>query len=139
MISFSTVEIKFKLSNKLRVKSWVKSIITSEGKSAGDITYIFCTDSYLGSMNEKYLNHHTLTDIITFDYSEEGKISGDIFISIDRIKENSGNFKTTFNEELGRVMAHGILHLVGYKDKTPDDRSIMRSKEDYYLSTCPNL
>jgi rRNA maturation RNase YbeY len=139
MISFSTVEINFDLSNKLKVKSWVKSIITSEGKSAGDISYIFCTDSYLGSMNEKYLNHLTLTDIITFDYSEKGKISGDIFISIDRIKENSGNFNTTFNEELGRVMAHGILHLVGYKDKTPGDKSIMRGKENYYLSSCPNL
>jgi len=139
MVSFSTVEIKFDLSNKLKVKSWVKSIITSEGKSLGDITYIFCSDTYLGSINEKYLKHHTLTDIITFDYSDKGKISGDIFISIDRIKENSGSFKTTFNEEFSRVMAHGILHLVGYKDKTNEEKIIMRSKEDYYLSSSPNL
>ena len=139
MISFSTVETNYNLKNRLKVKNWVKSILETEGKSAGDVTYVFCTDEYLLGMNEKYLKHDTLTDIITFDYSEKGKLSGDIFISIDRVKENAGSFNTTFNQELGRVMAHGVLHLSGYKDKNPEDKRMMRSKEDFYLASFPNL
>jgi rRNA maturation RNase YbeY len=139
MISFSTTEITYNLKNKLKVKNWIKSILETERKSAGDITYIFCNDEYLLGMNEKYLKHDTLTDIITFDYSENGKLSGDIFISVERVKENSGSFKTTMDQELGRVMAHGVLHLSGYKDKTSDDKKIMRSKEDFYLTSYPNL
>jgi rRNA maturation RNase YbeY len=139
MISFSTAEIEFNLKNKLKVKVWVKSILEAEKKKAGDITYIFCNDDYLGSMNEKYLKHDTLTDIITFDYSEKGILSGDIFISIERVKENADTFKSGFDAELGRVMAHGVLHLSGYKDKTADDKKEMRSKEDFYLSSFPNL
>jgi len=139
MISFSTVEIEYNLKNKLKVKTWVKTILETEGKVAGEITYVFCNDEYLGSMNEKYLKHNTLTDIITFDYSEKGKYSGDIFISLERIKENAGSFNTTFDAELGRVMAHGVLHLSGYKDKTPEDKKVMRSKEDFYLSSYPNF
>jgi len=139
MISFSVVETNYNLKNKLKVRSWVKSILETEGKTAGEITYVFCNDEYLGGMNEKYLKHNTLTDIITFDYSEKGKLSGDIFISIERVKENAGSFNTTLNQELGRVMAHGVLHLSGYKDKTPEDKRIMRSKEDFYLATFPNL
>ncbi len=139
MISFSAVETTHKLKNKLKIKSWVNFIVKAEGKTAGDITYIFCNDEYLGGMNEKYLKHDTLTDIITFDYSEKEKLSGDIFISIERVKENAGIYTTTFDAELGRVMAHGVLHLVGYKDKTPEDKKMMRSKEDFYLSSFPNL
>jgi len=139
MISFTEVEIKYTLKNRLKVRSWVKSIVEAEGKSAGDITYVFCNDDYLGNMNEKYLKHNTLTDIITFDYSEKGRLSGDIFISLERIKENSENFDTSFNQELGRVMAHGVLHLSGYKDKSPEEKEVMRSKEDLYLSSFPNL
>ena len=139
MISFSTVETNYNLKNRLKVKNWVKSILETEGKSAGDVTYVFCTDEYLLGMNEKYLKHDTLTDIITFDYSEKGKLSGDIFISIDRVKENAGSFNTTINQELGRVMAHGVLHLSGYKDKNPEDKRMMRSKEDFYLASFPNL
>jgi probable rRNA maturation factor len=139
MISFSTAEIEFNLKNKLKVKAWVKSILEAEKKVAGDITYIFCNDDFLGSMNEKYLKHDTLTDIITFDYSEKGILSGDIFISIERVKENAESFKTGFDAELGRVMAHGVLHLSGYKDKTAADKKEMRSKEDFYLSYFPNL
>jgi rRNA maturation RNase YbeY len=139
MISFSTVELNYKLKNKLNVKKWIKTIIETEGKVAGEIAYVFCSDEYLGTMNEKYLNHDTLTDIITFDYSEKGILSGDIFISIERVKENAGSFNATFDAELGRVMAHGVLHLSGYKDKTPDHKKLMRSKEDFYLATYPNL
>jgi probable rRNA maturation factor len=138
MISFSAVETTYNLKNKLKVRNWVKSILETEGKQAGDITYVFCNDEYLGVMNEKYLKHNTLTDIITFDYSEKGILSGDIFISIERVKENAGSFNTTLNQELGRVMAHGVLHLSGYKDKTPEDKKMMRSKEDFYLATFPN-
>jgi probable rRNA maturation factor len=139
MISFSTIETTFNLKNKLKIRNWVKAILETEGKSAGDITYIFCNDKYLGGMNEKYLKHNTLTDIITFDYSEKGKLSGDIFISIERVSENAGSFNTTLNEELGRVMAHGVLHLSGYKDKSPDDKKMMKHKEDFYLTSFPNL
>ena len=139
MISFSTVETNYNLKNKLKVKNWVKSILETEGKSAGDITYVFCNDEYLLGINEKYLKHDTLTDIITFDYSEKGKLSGDIFISIERVKENSVSFNTTLNQELGRVMAHGVLHLSGYKDKNHEDKKMMRSKEDLYLASFPNL
>jgi len=139
MISFSKVEINYNLKNKLKVKAWVKSILIAEGKDGGEITYVFCNDNYLGKMNEKYLKHNTLTDIITFDYSEEGILSGDIFISIERIKENAESYGATLDAELGRVMAHGVLHLMGYKDKTPEDKKVMRSKEDFYLSSFPNL
>jgi len=139
MINFSALETTYNLMNKLKVRNWVKSILDTEGKVAGDITYVFCNDEYLGVMNEKYLKHKTLTDIITFDYSEKGRLSGDIFISIERVAENAGSFGTTLNQELGRVMAHGVLHLSGYKDKTPEDKKMMRSKEDFYLATFPNL
>lgn len=137
MITFSVVETRFNLKQKLVVRNWIKSIALSEGKVAGDIAYIFCNDEYLGKMNEQYLKHHTLTDIITFDYSEAGKVSGDIFISIDRVKENAVSFSNSFDQELGRVMAHGVLHLCGYKDKTAEEKKLMRSKEDFYLVSHP--
>jgi rRNA maturation RNase YbeY len=139
MISFTSVETNYILKNKLKVRNWVKSIVESENKLAGDITFVFCNDDYLGAMNEKYLNHSTLTDIITFDYSEKGKLAGDICISVVRVQENSKNYNTTHDKELGRVMAHGVLHLSGYKDKTPDEKKIMRMKEDLYLSSYPNI
>jgi rRNA maturation RNase YbeY len=116
----------------------VKTISDTEGKKAGDITYVFCTDDFLFSMNEKYLKHDTLTDIITFDYSEKGTLSGDIFISVERVKDNAESFRTTFSLELGRVMAHGVLHLAGYKDKSSEDKKVMKSKEDFYLASFPN-
>ena len=139
MISFTTIEFKFSLKEKLKVRNWVNSILQGEGKRLGDIVFVFCSDDYLTSLNEKFLNHDTLTDIITFDYSEKDKLSGDICISIERVRENSVNFNTSFDEELGRVMAHGILHLAGYKDKRPNDQVLMRHKEDQYLSAYPNL
>jgi probable rRNA maturation factor len=139
MITFSTIETNFQLKNKLKVRTWVKGIIAAEGKLAGDITYIFCNDDYLGKLNKQYLNHETLTDIITFDYSENRILSGDIFISIERVKENAVSFKTNFSAELGRVMAHGVLHLTGYKDKKPDEKIIMRAKEDFHIESFPYL
>jgi len=139
MITFSTIETNFQLQNKLKVRTWVKGIIAAEGKLAGDITYIFCNDDYLGKLNKQYLNHETLTDIITFDYSENRILSGDIFISIERVKENAVSFKTNLSAELGRVMAHGVLHLTGYKDKKPDEKIIMRAKEDFHIESFPYL
>ena len=139
MISFNTVDIKFTLRNKLKIRNWINAVISSEGKKTGDVAYVFCSDDYLGDMNEKYLNHRTLTDIITFDYSEKGKLSGDIFISIERVRENAVEFKVKEEAELARVMVHGILHLSGYKDKTPEEKTLMREKENYYLLSCPEL
>ncbi len=113
---------------------WLNSIILSEGRKLGEIAFVFCTDEYLLEKNIQFLNHNTLTDVITFDYCENNTINGDILISIDRVKENSEIFEVDFLTELHRVMAHGLLHLLGYKDKTKEDARMMREKENYYLS-----
>jgi probable rRNA maturation factor len=115
-------------------KKWLNQVISNEAKEEGDITYIFCDDDYLLEKNIRFLNHNTLTDVITFDYCEEKSVSGDIFISIERVKENSEIFKVDFLTELNRVMVHGLLHLLGYKDKTEKESNLMRKKENYYLS-----
>ena len=116
------------------VKRWITTSITSENKKAGDINFIFCSDDYLLKINRQYLSHDYFTDIITFDYVEKDIITGDVFISIDRVKENSGIYNVSFQTELHRVIIHGILHLLGYHDKKPDDKILMTQKEDYYLS-----
>lgn len=116
------------------IKNWISKAILNENLKEGDINYIFCDDNYLSEINIKYLNHTTLTDIISFDYTIGKIISGDIFISIERVEENAILYNATFNDELHRVMIHGILHYCGYKDKTIDEKIRMRSKEDYYLS-----
>jgi rRNA maturation RNase YbeY len=135
-ITFFTEEISFNLPRKLILKKWITNVISSENKQKGDINFIFCNDSFLSQLNLQYLKHNTLTDIITFDYSQDNKglISGDIFISIDRVKENAAELKLSFSEELQRVMIHGILHLLGYKDKTTAEKNLMRQKEDISLS-----
>jgi len=154
-IFFFSEKIKFKPKGKSVVIKWLYSVAVSEGYSVDELNYIFCNDDYLLELNKKYLNHNTLTDIITFDYSEnqlsekgnpkklntdyqtpntEHRISGDIFISIERIKENAEKYNTTFDEELHRIMVHGLLHLLGYKDKKPGEKILMRKKEDFYLS-----
>ena len=115
-------------------KNWIKTIIFSEKKILGDIMFVFCDDQFLLKRNIKYLNHDTLTDVISFDYSNENKVSGDILISIERVKENAKLYNQTFYTELNRVMAHGLLHLLGYNDKSKDEAKIMKSKENYYLS-----
>lgn len=134
MITFNTIDEGFVLKNKLKIRNWIKGIALAEKKQVGDISYVFCNDAYLGKMNEQYLKHYTLTDIITFDYTVTGIITGDIFISVERVKENADKYKVSFENELSRVMAHGILHLIGYKDKSKEEKAIMREKEDFYLS-----
>ena len=124
-------ETDFKLPNTENTfKQWIEKIISSENKHLGEINYIFCDDDYLHQINVEYLNHDTLTDIITFDYTEDNVLSSDIFISIERVSDNANDFGVTFETELLRVMAHGILHLCRYKDKTEEDSQQMRKKED---------
>ena len=112
---------------------WIENIIYSEKKIPGEIVFVFCDDPYLLKKNIEFLKHNSLTDVITFDYSQKNKISGDILISIDRVEENAKIYNTTFLNELNRVMAHGLLHLLGYSDKTLEEKKIMREKEDFYL------
>ena len=133
MITFQNQSIAFKLKEKTKLKSWIRSITEKEKHTLGDINYIFCSDEELLEINLKHLDHNTYTDIITFDYTEGKKISSDIFISIDRVTENANKFKVSFEEELHRVMIHGILHLCGYKDKSKADAELMRKKENASL------
>lgn len=123
----------FVLDKEESRREWIKSSIKEEGKQLGEINIIFCDDNNLLEKNKTYLNHNTLTDVITFDYSGQDTISGDIFISVERVLDNSKDFKVTFEHELNRVIIHGHLHLVGYKDKTEEEQKVMREKEDYYL------
>ena len=132
MIEFHS-EIKFVLKNQRELKKWIEDVIISENKELGYINYVFCSDEYLLERNIKYLNHDTLTDVISFNYCEGDIISSDIMISIDRIKENSIIFENSFSDELHRVMIHGVLHLIGYDDKTKKEKQTMRNKEDFYL------
>lgn len=129
MISFN-YENDFILGNENVYSSWISDIIVSEDKTEGDINYIFCNDDFLLNINQQYLNHDTFTDIISFDYSVGNELHGDIFISTERVSENATEFGVSFQNELLRVMAHGVLHYCGYKDKTESDEQIMRSKED---------
>ena len=133
-IIFHQEDISFRLKNIKKIKSWIEKSIALERGIVGDLNYIFCSDTYLHKINLEYLKHDTLTDIITFDYSEKKQISGDIFISIDRIKENALKFNQSIDIELNRVLIHGVLHLLGYKDKTPKEKETMRAKEDFYLT-----
>ena len=133
MIYFN-FETEFDLKNQDKLTEWVKATIKEEKHKFEEISYIFCDDKYLLNLNINYLGHDTLTDIISFDYSVGKIISGDIYISIERVKENANTFKVDFYEELHRVIIHGILHYCGYKDKTENDKKIMRGKENYYLN-----
>jgi rRNA maturation RNase YbeY len=133
MIHFCTEDITFSLKEKLKHKAWLNEVAKQEGKRILELTYVFCSDDYLLQINQEYLNHDTLTDIVTFDNSEDpNKIEGDIFISIDRVKEN-GDALGTKETELERVMVHGLLHLLGYKDKKKEDKVLMTEKEDFYI------
>ncbi|HTB05746.1 MAG TPA: rRNA maturation RNase YbeY [Bacteroidia bacterium] len=129
----SEEELDFSVSKESHIKDWIKKIIRKEGKTCGQLYYFFCGDEHLLNINKEFLNHDTYTDIITFDYSEKKAISGEIFISIDRVRENAGKYKVTFEKELLRTVIHGVLHLCGYGDKKPTDRKKMRAKEDEAL------
>jgi probable rRNA maturation factor len=131
---FHKQDISFRFLHKDLIIKWLNKSIRKEGKKTGPITFIFCSDNYLAKLNKQYLNHNTFTDIITFDYSVKDLVSGDIFISIDRVRENASVFNVSFQNELLRVMVHGVLHLCGYKDKSNAQEKLMRQKEDYYLS-----
>lgn len=129
MISFN-YENDFQLANEEFYEDWISRVIASENKEEGEISYIFCDDEYLHKINVEYLNHDDLTDIISFDYSEGNVLHGDIFISVERVQDNANDFKVSFEEELKRVIIHGVLHYCGYKDKTDADAALMRSKEE---------
>ena len=129
MISFN-YETDFELENEEAFENWIIDIVDSEASAVGEINYVFCDDEHLHKINVEYLNHDTLTDIISFDYTVGNLIQGDIFISIERVKDNAADFKVDFEEELKRVMAHGVLHYCGYKDKSDDDAVLMRQKEE---------
>jgi rRNA maturation RNase YbeY len=133
MIDFN-YETEFTLENEEPISNWISKVINSEGKKEGEINYIFCDDEYLLRINQEHLQHDYYTDIISFDYTMGNEISGDMFISIERVKENAIDFNVSFDEELRRVLVHGVLHYCGYKDKSEEDESLMRSKEDEKLA-----
>jgi probable rRNA maturation factor len=134
-IRFYSEEIRFILKQKIKTRNWLINIAREEKNSLPDINFIFCSDDYLSDLNRKYLHHDTLTDVLTFpDLAVTNKISGDIYISIDRIKENAVKYGQPFDHELARVMVHGVLHLLGYQDKNQKDKMLMTQKEDYYLN-----
>lgn len=134
MISYYFQDTDFKFRDRRKTNEWLKLAAESEIRRIGNISIIFCSDNYVLDINQKYLQHDYFTDIITFDYCEGDRLSGDLFISVDSVRENSVEFGTEFEDELNRVIIHGLLHLVGYDDHTEKDIKLMRSKENYYLS-----
>lgn len=134
-VRFFSEDTDFSLSHPRKTSAWIKAVITKEKKRLVEVNYIFCTDEYLLNLNKVFLNHHTLTDIITFDNSaQKGVIEAEIYVSIERVLDNSVKFKVRFDEELHRVIIHGILHLMGFKDKKPAEKALMRKKEEACLS-----
>ena len=123
-------ENNFELESPFRYESWIKNVIASEGKKTGEISFIFCDDDYLLEINQQYLDHDTYTDIISFDNSVGNMLNGDIFISTERVVENAAEYGVTFEDELNRVIIHGVLHLCGYKDKSKEEAQTMRAKEE---------
>ena len=134
MIAYYTQDTDFVFKGKQFNNKWLRMVAESEIKRIGDISIIFCSDNYILDVNMKYLQHDYFTDVITFDYCEGDKLSGDLFISVDTVRENAKLYNTDFNDELHRVMVHGILHLIGYDDHSQKDKQLIRKKEDYYLS-----
>jgi len=137
MIAYQHIESKI-LNNTTLITKWLNNVIIEEGKEIGEIVYVFCTDDYLVEKNIQFLNHNTLTDVVAFDYCEEIVINGDVLISTERVAENAQTFKVSYLTELHRVMVHGLLHLLGYKDKNEKDAILMRNKENYYLKKLVN-
>lgn len=134
MVSYYNEDIVFPFKEKRLTSRWLKFVAESESKRLGDVAVIFCSDNYILDVNIKYLQHDYYTDIITFDYCEGNRLSGDLFISIDSVRENASFYGTEFADELNRVIVHGLLHLIGYDDYTEEDIATMRAKENYYLS-----
>lgn len=134
-ISFNFVDTKDILSQKNKIKSWIKSVVEQRGWKTGEISYIFCSDEYLLNVNQTYLKHDYFTDIITFDYTDATKVSGDLFISIDRVRDNAQELNLSFEQELHRVIIHGVLHLLGLKDKTEEEAKEMRKAEEECLKS----
>lgn len=139
MVRYFTEDTRFEYRNRLLNNRWLKMVAGSEIKKIGDINIIFCSDNYILDVNMRYLQHDYFTDIITFDYCESDVLNGDLFISIDSVKDNSEHYGTEFDEELHRVIVHGVLHLIGYDDHSPEDIAVMRSKENYYLNLRSSL
>lgn len=133
MINFN-YETNFSLENEDTIKAWISKTIRAENRVEGEINYVFCDDDYLHKLNVEFLDHDTLTDIISFDYSVGNTINGDVFISVERVRDNARDFETRFQDELNRVIIHGILHYCGYKDKSAEEEKLMRGKEDDYLA-----
>lgn len=138
-IHFHQEGTDFTLPNETLTKNWIAKTISQEGKSCGELNFIFCSDEYLLGINQEHLKHDTYTDIITFNYVEEDSISGDIFISVERVAENAKKFDVPFLQELHRVIIHGVLHLIGYDDKSAVDAQEIRLKEDFYLTLQPEI
>ena len=134
MVSYFQEDIRFELKGKALNNRWLKMVAESEVKKLGPLSIIFCSDNYILDINIKYLQHDYFTDIITFDYCEGDVVSGDLFISIDSVRENALHYGVRFEDELDRVMVHGLLHLIGYDDHTAEETALMRQKEDYYIS-----
>lgn len=139
MIEYHFEDIDFVFKGKTRNNKWLRLVAESEIRRMGDINIIFCSDNYILDINQRFLQHDYFTDIITFDYCEGNILSGDLFISVDSVKENSIFYKTDFDEELNRVIVHGLLHLIGYDDHSDEDQKMMRSKENYYLEVRTHL
>ncbi len=138
-IHFHFEDVQLNSFMEVSAKAWIARSIEAEKRQVGELNYIFCSDQYLLQINQEYLNHDTFTDIVTFNYVENNVISGDLFISIDRVKENSVEVKSTYSQELNRILIHGVLHLIGYNDISTKEAQEIRAKEDFYLTLFPDL
>lgn len=139
MISYFLEDTNFKFNTRRRTSRWLKSVAEIENRSIGEINIIFCSDPYILDLNIKSLDHHFFTDIITFDYCEGDILSGDLYISVDTVRANAEFYNTDFDNELYRVIVHGLLHLVGYDDHSDEEIAVMRSKEDFCLNLLQNI
>ena len=137
-LSFAQHDVSFTVNNKGVIKKWLLAVIKSENKKCGTVTIVFCSDGYLLTINRNYLKTSNLTDVIAFDYCQGSLISGDVFVSVERVRENAKIYGVDFDQEIQRVIVHGVLHLIGYGDKNAGDKKAMKQKEDYYLSLLPS-
>ena len=138
MVNYNTENVRFPNFKRRETTAWIRRVAATYGRKVGEIGYLFCDDEHILEVNRQYLEHDYYTDIITFDYCEGGnRLSGDLFISVDTVRENAAFYGVEFADELNRVIVHGLLHLIGYDDHTEEDRAVMRAKENYYLSQRP--